>query len=76
MALRDAAADVAKLKQQEGPALVTQGSTDLIRTLLARDLVDEIRLFTFPVVLGGGKKLFGDGAKAAAFELAASQSVA
>ncbi|SDL69435.1 Dihydrofolate reductase [Modicisalibacter muralis] len=73
MALRDAAHDVAKLKQEDGPALVTQGSTDLIRTLLASDLIDEINMFTFPVVLGGGKKLFDDGAKGAAFKLAASR---
>ncbi len=71
--LRDAAADVARLKEEDGPALVTQGSTDLIRTLLAGDLVDEINVFTFPVVLGGGKKLFDAGAKAAAFELVASR---
>ena len=73
VALRDAASDVARLKQENGPALITQGSTDLIRTLLANDLVDEINLFTFPVLLGGGKKLFHDGAKAAAFKLAASR---
>lgn len=73
VALRDAASDVAKLKQEDGPALLTQGSTDLIRTLFASNLVDEINLFTFPIVLGGGKKLFHDGAKAAAFTLAASR---
>lgn len=73
VALRDAASDVARLKQEDGPALVTQGSTDLIRTLLASDLVDEINMFIFPVVLGRGKKLFDDGAKAAAFKLAASR---
>ncbi|TFH84694.1 deaminase, partial [Billgrantia azerbaijanica] len=73
VALRDAASDVARLKQEDGPALVTQGSSDLIRTLLAGDLVDEITLFTFPVVLGSGKRLFDDGAKAAAFKLAASR---
>lgn len=73
VALRDAASDVGKLKQEQGPALVTQGSADLIRTLLASDLVDEIDLFTFPVVLGAGKKLFDDGAKAAAFKLATSR---
>ncbi|WP_435106540.1 dihydrofolate reductase family protein [Arhodomonas sp. AD133] len=73
MALRDAASDVAKLKQEDGPALLTQGSTDLIRTLFANDLVDEIKMFTFPVVLGRGKKLFDDGAKAAAFKLADSR---
>ncbi|MCH4563603.1 MULTISPECIES: dihydrofolate reductase family protein [Halomonas] len=73
VALRDAATDVAKLKQEDGPALVTQGSTDLIRTLLASDLVDEINMFTFPVVLGEGKKLFNDGATAAAFKLTANR---
>lgn len=73
VALRDAATDVAKLKQGDGPALVTQGSTDLIRTLLASDLVDEINMFTFPVVLGGGKRLFDDGATTAAFKLTANR---
>lgn len=67
--LRNAAADVAKLKREEGPNLVTQGSADLIQTLLAHDLIDEIHAFTFPIVLGGGKKLFGDGAKAAGLRL-------
>src|SRR5688572_31411221 len=40
VALRDAAADVAKLKQKDGPTLVTQGSTELVHSLLAADLVD------------------------------------
>ena len=48
---------------------MTQGSSDLIQTLLANDLIDEIRTFTFPIVLGNGKKLFGNGAKPAAFKL-------
>ncbi|WP_104202882.1 dihydrofolate reductase family protein [Billgrantia saliphila] len=73
VALHDAVADVAKLKQDDGPALVTQGSTELIHSLLANDLVDEINLFICPVVLGKGKKLFDDGAKPAAFELAANR---
>jgi dihydrofolate reductase len=69
VALHDAAADVARLKREDGPALVTQGSSDLIQTLLTHDLIDEISLFTFPIVLGNGKKLFGEGAKPAAFAL-------
>lgn len=73
VALGDAASDVARLKQEEGPALVTQGSTDLLRTLFANDLVDEINLFTLPVVLGRGKRLFDGGVKAAAYELAADR---
>jgi dihydrofolate reductase len=66
--LNDAAADVARLKQENGPTLVTQGSSDLIQTLLAHDLIDELHIFTFPVVLGRGKRLFGAGAAPAAFE--------
>jgi dihydrofolate reductase len=72
VALGDAGSDVAKLKREDGPALLTQGSTDLIQTLLAEDLVDEINLFTFPIVLGHGKKLFGGGSIPAAFRLTAS----
>jgi dihydrofolate reductase len=73
VALHDAAADVARLKREDGPALVTQGSTDLIQTLLQHDLIDELRIFTVPVVLGNGKKLFGTGASPAAFRLVDSK---
>ena len=54
--LRDIA-DVKRLKQEVGPNLVTQGSTELVHALLANDLVDAMSIFTVPVVLGGGKKL-------------------
>ncbi|BAT60940.1 hypothetical protein GJW-30_1_03490 [Variibacter gotjawalensis] len=69
VALKDAAKDVAKLKAEDGPVLLVQGSSDLIQTLLAADLVDELRLLTYPVTLGGGKKLFSDGARPHAFKL-------
>jgi dihydrofolate reductase len=69
VALHDAAADVARLKRENGPSLVTQGSTELIQALLAKDLIDEISICTFPVVLGKGKKLFGDGTRPAAYKL-------
>jgi len=69
VALHDAAADVARLKREDGPSLVTQGSSNLIQTLLANDLIDEISTFTFPIALGNGKKLFGEGARPAAFTL-------
>lgn len=52
------------LKRSEGPRLLTQGSTELVHTLLAADLVDELRILTFPVVLGKGKRLFAEGAPA------------
>src|SRR4029450_1400453 len=73
VALHDAAEDVARLKREDGPSLVTQGSSDLIQTLLANDLIDEINTFTFPIVLGNGKKLFDKGANPAAFKLVDSR---
>jgi dihydrofolate reductase len=69
VALRDAAREVAKLKQENGPALVTQGSTELVHSLLAAALVDEIRTFTFPVLLGKGKRLFDETSQPRAFKL-------
>ena len=70
--LRDIA-DVKRLKQEDGPNLVTQGSTELVHALLANDLVDAISIFTIPVVLGGGKKLFVDGSAPHAFKLTSSR---
>jgi dihydrofolate reductase len=65
----DVAAAVAALKRQEGPRLVTQGSTELIQTLLAHNLVDEFRIWTFPVVVGPGKRLFATGTTPVGLEL-------
>lgn len=62
-----------RLKQEDGPSLVTQGSTELVHALLAHDLVDAMSIFTVPVVLGAGKKLFADGSMPRAFELAGSR---
>lgn len=70
--LRDIA-DVKRLKQEDGPNLVTQGSTELVHALLAHDLVDAISIFTLPVVLGGGKKLFADGSAPHSFRLTRSR---
>src|SRR5437764_4630680 len=70
--LRDIA-DVKRLKQEDGPNLVTQGSTELVHALLANDLVDAMSIFTVPVVLGGGKKLFADGSAPHAFKLTGSR---
>lgn len=70
--LRDIA-DVKRLKQEDGPNLVTQGSTRLVQALLAHDLVDAMSIFTVPVLLGGGKKLFADGSAPHSFQLARSR---
>ena len=70
--LRDIA-DVKRLRKEDGPNLVTQGSTELVHALLANDLVDAISIFTLPVVLGGGKKLFADGSVPRSYELTRSR---
>lgn len=61
--------DVKKLKDSEGSDLQVHGSGNLAQTLLKHDLVDELWLKTFPITLGHGKKLFGDGTLPAAFTL-------
>ncbi|MER8382235.1 dihydrofolate reductase family protein [Mesorhizobium sp. M0142] len=70
----DVVATLRRMKQEDGPDLLIQGSSELIQTLLANDLIDEISLLIFPLVLGKGKKLFGSGTIPAAFKLTRSQA--
>jgi dihydrofolate reductase len=64
----DVVAGIRKLRQQPGRTVHTWGSTELLQTLLKNDLIDEYRLFIFPVVLGSGKRLFAGGTVPAALE--------
>lgn len=68
----DVADGVRALKAQDGPELQVHGSAGLLQTLLAHRLVDELRLLTFPLVLGTGKRLFGDGTVPDGLEMTSS----
>jgi len=57
----DTVQEIIKLKEQKGPELQVHGSGNLIQTLLKHDLIDEFRLKIFPITLGTGKRLFGEG---------------
>jgi dihydrofolate reductase len=67
--IRDVAAEVGRLKREGEGQIQVSGSADLIQTLLEHDLVDELRLWTFPLALGTGKRLFAGGTLPAAFRL-------
>jgi dihydrofolate reductase len=70
----DVVAAVRELKRRPGPPIRVLGSSDLLQTLLRHDLVDEVDLWVFPVVLGGGKRLFDNGAIPTAWKLTRSQA--
>ncbi|HUF59713.1 MAG TPA: dihydrofolate reductase family protein, partial [Actinomycetota bacterium] len=69
----DAAEGVAPLKSGDGPELQVHGSGNLAQTLIRHGLVDEYRLWVFPLVLGQGKRLFADGTISAALQLVDSK---
>ncbi|MBM3137495.1 MAG: dihydrofolate reductase [Chloroflexi bacterium] len=66
------AKEIGKLKETDGPMLQVHGSSELIQTLLENDLVDEMWLKIFPLILGKGKRLFDRGAMPMAFKLVKS----
>ena len=65
----DAAEGIAALKMEDGPELQVHGSANLLQTLLRHNLVDEFRLWVFPLVIGSGKRLFADGTIPAGLKL-------
>ncbi|HVQ08101.1 MAG TPA: dihydrofolate reductase family protein [Allosphingosinicella sp.] len=65
---------VARLKEGDGPDLLTQGSSVLVRSLLARSLVDQLNLLVFPVLLGKGKRLFDEATMPGELELVESKT--
>jgi dihydrofolate reductase len=69
----DAAEGIAALKKEEGPELQVHGSANLIQTLLRNNLVDEYRLWVFPLTVGSGKPLFSDGTIPAGLKLVDSK---
>jgi dihydrofolate reductase len=69
----DAVEGLAALKEQPGGDIVVAGSRTLVQTLLEHDLADEYRLMVFPIVLGTGKRLFGETADASVLKLADSK---
>ena len=70
----DVVAMLKKLKSEEGPDLLVQGSSVLLQTLWKNELVDEFSVLIFPVVLGKGKRLFGDEVVPTGLNLVQSQS--
>lgn len=70
----DVVAKIKELKQQDGSILQVHGSSNLIQTLLKNDLVDELWLKIFPITLGSGKRLFGEGTIPTAFKLVESKT--
>lgn len=65
--------EIKQLKNSDGADIQVWGSSELIHLLLQHDLVDELRIKIYPLILGSGKKLFADGAMPAAFTLTDSQ---
>jgi len=71
----DIPAQIRRLKQRDGPLLQVHGSARLVQTLVAHDLVDEFRLWTFPVLVGSGQRLFEAGGPSRHLALARSEAV-
>ena len=73
---RDVVDEIKRLKQQPGRDILVAGSVQLVQTLAQHQLVDEYRLMVFPIIAGGGKRLFGDGLPSTSLKIVESQQMA
>lgn len=71
----DVVEEVTRIKEEHDGPIMVHGSPQLVKTLIANDLVDELRLMVFPVVLGSGKRLFGSTDDKKALRLVSSKTV-
>jgi dihydrofolate reductase len=74
--LGDVAEEVGKLKEQDGGPILVAGSATLVHSLIESDLVDELRLMVFPVMIGGGKRPFPESQQKKPFKLTDTQTFA
>jgi len=70
----DVVKEITRLKELDGPELQVHGSSNLIQTLLKYNLIDELHLKIFPVAIGNGKRLFGEGTNPSGFKLLDSKT--
>jgi dihydrofolate reductase len=70
----DVVKEITRLKELDAPELQVHGSSNLIQTLLKHDLIDEMHLVIFPVVIGKGKRFFGEGTHPSSFKLVDSKT--
>lgn len=71
----DVVAELKKLKNSDGPDLLVYGSSNLIQTLLRENLIDRMHIWTFPITIGTGKKLFAEGTRPERFKLVDSKTI-
>jgi dihydrofolate reductase len=72
----DFSTEVAKLRTEAGGDVLVHGSATLVQGLIEHDLVDELRLMVFPIILGSGKRLYSESGKTAKLELTSSKALA
>lgn len=71
----DVVAEINKLKKSDGPDLLIYGSSNLIQTLLKNNLIDRMHIWTFPITIGSGKKLFAEGTRPEHFKVINSKTL-